>query len=84
MRADTIIKLIFPLIDRHLTTVDLQYRLIMMRIYSSNQDGETGDDRNRPRRNQDMNGRKGKPEENRKKQNSIESKMEKEHKEQRR
>lgn len=38
MRADTIRKLIFPLIDRHLITVDLQYRLIMMWIYSSNRD----------------------------------------------
>jgi hypothetical protein len=28
--ADTIRKLIFPLIDRHFITVDLQYRLIMM------------------------------------------------------
>jgi len=30
MRADTIRKLIFQLIDRHLITADLQYRLIMM------------------------------------------------------
>jgi hypothetical protein len=77
MRANTIRELIFPLIDRHLITVDLQYRLIMMRIYSSNQEREAGDDSNRPRRNEDINGRNVKTEENSKKQKIIESKIEK-------